>query len=83
MIIYSESLIKEGCVFLMVIWSEFDMAKYRDHDHREDAPHFIRNHPNKIEFKFRIRISHITGSDTSLLMCNCEKRIIKNRKFEC
>ena len=24
----------------MVIWSEFRMWQYRDHDHREDAPHF-------------------------------------------
>jgi len=30
----------------------------------------------------RILIPH-ARSDTSLLMCNCEKRIIKNRKFEC
>ena len=31
---------KAGCVFTMVIWSEFRMRKYRDGDHREDAPHF-------------------------------------------
>ena len=24
----------------MVIWSKFRMRKYRDGDHREDAPHF-------------------------------------------
>ena len=32
---------KVGCVFLMVIWSEFRMGQYRHDDHREDAPHFI------------------------------------------
>ena len=25
----------------MVIWSEYRMVKYRDADHRKDAPHFI------------------------------------------
>ena len=34
---------KVGCVFTMIIWSEFRMRKYRDGDHREDAPHFIYN----------------------------------------
>ena len=31
---------KVGCVFPMVIWSEFRLGKYSDNDHREDAPHF-------------------------------------------
>ena len=29
------------CVFLMVIWSEFRMRRYRHDDHRVNAPHFI------------------------------------------
>ena len=29
---------KVWCVFLMVMWSEFRMEQYEDHDHREDAP---------------------------------------------
>ena len=29
-----------GCVFPMVIWSEFRMGQYRHDDHREDAPYF-------------------------------------------
>ena len=33
---------KAGCVFLMVIWSEFRTKQYRDDEHREDAPHYIR-----------------------------------------
>ena len=32
--------IKVGCVFLMVIWSEFRMEQYRDDGHRDDTPHF-------------------------------------------
>ena len=31
---------KVGCVFPMVIWSEFCMGQDRDNDHREDASHF-------------------------------------------
>ena len=31
---------KEGCVFLMVISSEFRMVQYRNDD-QEDAPHFF------------------------------------------
>ena len=31
---------KEGCVFTMIIWSEFHIGQYRD-DHRDEAPHFI------------------------------------------
>ena len=31
---------KVGCVFAMVIWSEFCMGQYRDRDHREYAPDF-------------------------------------------
>ena len=31
---------KVGCVFVMVIWSEFRMEQYRDDDHREYATHF-------------------------------------------
>ena len=34
---------KMGCVFPMVIWSEFRMGQYRDDDHREDASHFIKS----------------------------------------
>ena len=33
---------KVGCVIPMVISSEFYMEPYRDDDHREDAPHFIK-----------------------------------------
>ena len=29
---------KVGCVFTMVIWSEFRMGQNRDNDHREEAP---------------------------------------------
>ena len=39
-----ETKCKVGCVFLMVIWSEFRLGKYRDDDHREDASHFIIIH---------------------------------------
>ena len=31
---------KVGCVFPMVILSEFRMGQYRDEDHPEDALHF-------------------------------------------
>ena len=31
---------KVGCVFPMVIWSEFRMGQYRDDETREDALHF-------------------------------------------
>ena len=31
---------KAGCVCPGVIWSKFRMEQCRDHDHREDAPHF-------------------------------------------
>ena len=31
---------KVGCIFPMIILSEFRMGQYRDDDHREDAPHF-------------------------------------------
>ena len=34
---------KEGCVFPMVIWSEFRMGMSRDDDYREDASHFTQN----------------------------------------
>ena len=33
--------IQVGCVFSKVIWSEFRMGKYRDDEHRENAPDFI------------------------------------------
>ena len=33
---------KVGCIFPLVISSEFRMGQYRDDNHREDAPHFIR-----------------------------------------
>ena len=36
------SSIKVGCVFPMVIWSEFRIRHYRDDDHQEDAPHFSK-----------------------------------------
>ena len=32
---------KVGCVFTMVISSEFRMGQYRENGHREDEPHFI------------------------------------------
>ena len=32
---------KVGCIFPMVISSEFRMGQFRDDDHRRDAPHFI------------------------------------------
>ena len=31
---------KVGCVFSMVIWSDFHIGQERDDNHREDAPHF-------------------------------------------
>ena len=31
---------KVGCVFSMVIRSDFCMGQYRDDDHQEDAPNF-------------------------------------------
>ena len=34
---------KVGCVFSMVILSEFRMGQYRDDDYREDVPHFIHD----------------------------------------
>ena len=33
---------KVGCILSMVICSEFRLGKYRDDDHREEAPHFIK-----------------------------------------
>ena len=27
-------------MFPVIIWSEFRLGKYRDDNHREDAPHF-------------------------------------------
>ena len=33
-----------GCVFPMVILSEFRMDQYRDDDHREDALHFTQRY---------------------------------------
>ena len=33
--------LKVGCVFLMVIWSDFRIGQNRDDDHKEDTPHFI------------------------------------------
>ena len=35
------SFYKVGCVFPMVISSEFRMEQHRDDDHQEDVPHFI------------------------------------------
>ena len=32
---------KVGCIFPMVIWSEFRMRQFRDDDPQEDALHFI------------------------------------------
>ena len=32
--------LKVGCVFTMVIWSEFRTEHFRDDDHREDTPPF-------------------------------------------
>ena len=34
---------KVGCVFLMVISSEFHIGRYIDDDYREDAPHFRKH----------------------------------------
>ena len=41
--VYSKGtrLSKVGCVFPMVIGSEFCIVQYSDGDHREDVPHFI------------------------------------------
>ena len=33
--------IKVGCVFTMVIWSDFRLEWYRADYHQEDTPHFI------------------------------------------
>ena len=35
------SFYKKGCVFPMVISSEFRMEQHRDDDHQKDVPHFI------------------------------------------
>ena len=37
---FGNNLTKVGCIFSIVISSEYRMGKYRDDDHREDAPHF-------------------------------------------
>ena len=34
------SIYKVGCVFLMVIWSEFCMGQYRDDHYRDNLPDF-------------------------------------------
>ena len=33
-------VIQWGCVFPLVIWSEFRIGHYSEDNHREDAPHF-------------------------------------------
>ena len=47
---------KVGCVFPMVIWSEFRMVQYRDGDHREDAFHLIIGRGQSVRPKPRIAI---------------------------
>ena len=44
-----DSQYKVGCVFAMVIWSEFRMWQYRDDGHREDENHF-----NEIAWKLPV-----------------------------
>ena len=39
---------KVGCIFPMVISSDFPMAQHRDDDHQEDVAHFIRGQKVKI-----------------------------------
>ena len=34
---------KVGCIFLMVIWSEFRVGQCRDGDYREDTLYFTKN----------------------------------------
>ena len=29
-----------GCIFPMVIWSEFHIGQFKDDDYRKDSPHF-------------------------------------------
>ena len=51
---------KVGCVFTMVILSEFRMGQYRDDDYRKDALHFtilIEVHYLNLN---RIRHSHVS-----------------------
>ena len=31
---------KRGCMFSIVIWSEFRKGQYRDDDHEKEGPHF-------------------------------------------
>ena len=44
-----------GCIFPMVISSEFRMDQHRDDDHREDAPHFINCSKNQNLKKLYLR----------------------------
>ena len=43
---------KVGCIFPMVILSEFRLVKYRDDDHQEDASYFINLREVKIVDKY-------------------------------
>ena len=57
--------VKVGCVYSMIIWSEFRMGHNRDDDHREDAPHFILKFPNN---SWKFWGSKIPGNCTSPIM---------------
>ena len=50
---------KVGCIFPMVIWSEFRMGQYWDDDHREDAPQFTFNDMAALVPIFNVCISWI------------------------
>ena len=57
---------KVQCVFLMVIWPEFHIERYRDDGHREDAPHFTKDTQGNligIKLKQRAMSSKVTLDD--------------------
>ena len=51
------AILTVGCVFPMVIWSEFHMGKCRNNDHREDVPHFTVKMVKVRQRSIRILIS--------------------------
>ena len=52
---------KVGCIYPMVILSEFRMGQNWDDDHRVDAPHFIKNYLPKI-----FRVAKAPNSDCNM-----------------
>ena len=77
---------KVGCVFPVVIWSEFCLEQHRDDDHREDAAHFTfmskvsSNFPpsNNLQYSSSssdrcvyLSISARAISSCDFMSCNC------------